>query len=334
MATTSAPLDALVYQEGDISKFPQLPHALAVTGLRHADSGLLRGQIPAGSAKEKDFIRQGHGFRPHDLMEHALKLKRTPQKHHATRTLSAFGAESQEAARRLRQEIDHVIRVQDIRARAGASNSAGEGEEIPDGPTPHPRMVSEAEGVRGNMSGAGTFARMLAQRPDAPLMSSPEPAHHFYHGGSKAQKRRAARQAKNRQIIAETQLEQRKEQLVAQNLEVLRAMADEADARRSEEADGSDGMGGYVGNGRYAEGNGRMEDTGDLSPSPSPAPRSAAPVARPSIMSSTRSAMTASLGAKPLSEVLSPAQMAVAGGALVAVVGILVVALRRKRTRR
>jgi hypothetical protein len=261
-ANSRAPLDQLIYGEGDLSKVPVVPHALAVRRLLHADSRILHGRVPA-TATEKDFIRNGESLRPRDLLEEALKVKPLRQ---TPRVTTNFGNESSLAADALEAEV-RAVRMQmtrqgvhaPTRAGAGACGASASfaslgGEPSPpfpaagasgimtdedvrslaaDGPSPHPTYVMESEGLRAGMSSAGTIAKMLAQRPDAPSTASPAPAHHFMSGGSRSQRKKELRRAANREKLREANLELRKDQLVQRNLEMLQEIA--AEEERAQE---------------------------------------------------------------------------------------------------
>jgi len=249
-ANSRAPLDQLIYGEGDLSKVPVVPHALAVRRLLHADSRILHGRVPA-TATEKDFIRNGESLRPRDLLEEALRVKPLRQ---TPRVTTNFGNESSFAADALEAEV-RAVRMQMTRQGVHAPTRAGAGacgassspaagasgimtdEDVrslaADGPSPHPTYVMESEGLRAGMSSAGTIAKMLAQRPDAPSTASPAPAHHFMSGGSRSQRKKELRRAANREKLREANLELRKDQLVQRNLELLQGIA--AEEERAQE---------------------------------------------------------------------------------------------------
>jgi len=282
--TSRAPLDRLVYEEGDMSKLPVVPHALAVRRLLHADSRMLHGRVPA-NATEKDFIRNGESLRPRDLLEDALKvrpLRQTP------RVTTNFGNESSIAAEALQAEIREVQR---LASRAGAAKPCGGGCKTncdcnspaalsrgirtdrdlqllsAGGPSPHPTHVLESEGVRGGRSSAGTIAKMLAQRPDAPISASPAPAHHFMSGGSRSQLKKEMRRAANREKLREANLELRKDQLVARNLELLQGMVAEEREQASTEEAFIAAVAGERGDRRAESGH---DDPAALAPQPAP----------------------------------------------------------------
>lgn len=253
--STSAPLDRLVYETGDLSKLPVVPHSLAVRRLLHADSNLLRGHVP-GNVTHKDFIRKGESLRPKDVLEQTLRLKPVSVR---PRPASAFGQDTALAEEALWREVQRAKAGID-RPRAGAAAGAcgrqcgasaetlGEPEAsrreplseqdaaTPQqefvGPPPHPVLVMESEGLRSGMAATGAFARILAQRNGAPTSSSPAPAHHFMSGGSRSQLRKEQRRAINQQRIKEANLDLRKEQLVARNLDVLQGIAEEEQQAR------------------------------------------------------------------------------------------------------
>jgi hypothetical protein len=236
---SQAPLDRLVYEEGDVSKVPVTPHALAVRRVLHADSRLLHGRVPA-NATEKDFIRNSESLRPRDLVMEAIKVKPLRQ---TPRVVSGFGNESAIATDALERTVREVTRALgrsaatgESRAGAGCSMSessaaAGPPAHPAAGPPAHPSPVPESEGLRAGMSAAGSIAKLLAQRPDAPLTAAPAPEHHFRFGGSRSQLRKEQRRAENREKLREANLDLRKEQLVTRNLELLQTIA-----HREEEA--------------------------------------------------------------------------------------------------
>lgn len=238
-ASSTAPLDRLIFEEGDLSKVPVVPHALAVRRLLHADSRMLHGRIPQ-NATEKDFIRHGETLRPRDLAQEAIRVKPLRQ---TPRVVTNFGNESSLAADELERELRHV-RTQMARQQGGGRITAGgacgglkaeggqqqqaqQGSGSGYGPSQHPSTVPESEGLRAGMSSAGTIAKLLAQRPDAPLSSSPAPAHHFASGGSRAQLRKETRRAVNREKAREANLDLRKQQLVERNMDMLQRLSAE-----------------------------------------------------------------------------------------------------------
>ena len=253
-ASSTAPLDRLIFQEGDLSKVPVVPHALAVRRLLHADSRMLHGRVPQ-NATEKDFIRHGETLRPRDLAQEAIRVKPLRQ---TPRVVTNFGNESSLAADELERELRHV-RTQMARQQGGGRitaggacgpkaeeegqggsgiNSSGSGpsqHSSGSGPSQHPSTVPESEGLRAGMSSAGTIAKLLAQRPDAPLTSSPAPAHHFTSGGSRAQLRKETRRAVNREKAREANLDLRKQQLVERNMDLLQRLS--AEQQTTAEAD-------------------------------------------------------------------------------------------------
>lgn len=221
----AAPLDRLVYQDGDISKLPVVPHDLGMTRLQHADSDLLLGRVP-GNVTQKDFIRRGASLRPLSIVERALRVKPQGQRE-LRRSRNRFNHHTYDAAEQLDRQ---VRRIQQETARAGGA--AGQGEQgdareaFPESgtsPPRHPETVPESEAVRGSATAAGAsqVARSLSARSGAPLVVGPSPAHHFSAGGSSSQLRRERRRAVERQRIAEANLELRKQALVDRNLEVL-----------------------------------------------------------------------------------------------------------------
>jgi hypothetical protein len=262
--STSAPLDRLVFETGDLSKLPVVPHSLAVRRLLHADSNLLRGHVP-GNVTHKDFIRKGESLRPKDVLEQTLRLKPVSVR---PRPASAFGQDTALAEEALWREVQRAKAGID-RPRAGAaagacgrqcgaspgpfaepdqelaaereregvtgtasSSFATLGAPTPVGPPPHPVLVMESEGLRSGMAATGAFARILAQRNGAPTSSSPAPAHHFMSGGSRSQLRKEQRRAINQQRIKEANLDLRKEELVVRNLDLLQGIAEEEQQAR------------------------------------------------------------------------------------------------------
>jgi hypothetical protein len=233
---TAAPLDERIYQEGDLSKAAALPHDLGLTRLQHADSALLLGRVP-GNATQKDFIRRGQTLRPLSLVDMAQRV-RTQAKREAKMRRNRFNYHSYDAALELDREIARLKAEEQQQAeqerheqmaasRAGGRGggaSAPEPAEIPH----HPQTIPESEAVRGSAAASvSAISRMLAARAGAPLVSGPEPAHHFYAGGSSSQLRKERRRQIERQRLAEANLELRKQQLVDRNLEVLADMGEQ-----------------------------------------------------------------------------------------------------------
>jgi hypothetical protein len=239
-AATTAPLERLIYQEGDMSQVPVVPHALAVRRLLHADSNLLRGRVPA-NATEKDFIRRRESLRPKDILEQTLRVKPVSTR---PRPASAFGETTALAEDALRRELDAVgkqLARQQQRAgaaaascRGAASSGIGSPAQDPLAPPAHPSVVLESEGVRAGMTAASSIAQLLAQRPGAPTTSSPAPAHHFMSGGSRAQLRKEQRRAINQEKLREVNLDLRKEQLVTRNLGMLQALGEQQQQARQQ----------------------------------------------------------------------------------------------------
>jgi hypothetical protein len=225
---TTAPLDRLVYETGDLSKVPVVPHSLSVRRLLHADSNLLRGRVP-GNVTEKDFIRRGESLRPRDVLEQTLRVKPVSVR---PRPASSFGQGTALAEESLWREVQRVKSAVS-HPRAGAAcggqgaqwTGPGDDAEHPFAPPEHPSVVLESEGVRAGVAPTGALARMLAQRPGAPSAASPAPAHHFMAGGSRSQLRKEQRRAINQERLREANLDLRKDQLVARNLEVLQDIA-------------------------------------------------------------------------------------------------------------
>jgi hypothetical protein len=245
-APSSAPLDRLVYETGDLSKLPVVPHSLSVRRLLHADSNLLRGRVP-GNVTQKDFIRRGESLRPRDVLEQTLRVKPVSTR---PRPASSFGQGTALAEESLWREVQRV-KAAVIHPRAGAARAgagacgaalaadadAAAADAEPAGPPEHPSVVLESEGVRAGMAPTGALARMLAQRPGAPTTASPAPAHHFMSGGTRAQLRKEQRRAINQEKLREANLDLRKDQLVARNLEVLEQIAaQQQDSRDRAEA--------------------------------------------------------------------------------------------------
>lgn len=235
------------YQEGDIASFPVTPHADGVTALRHADSALRLGEMPE-NANQKDFIRHGHSLHidpERELRAHVSRRgKGAPPRTFGT----AFSEHSHEAARKLRAEIRRgVASGAIVRAGGAAEAEAGEaaaGEAEADsaspfslvtGPRAHAEVVLESEAIRGNLSGATELSRILANRAGAPTSAAPAPEHHFYFGGSRAQKRRAARRAENMAKAREANLAMRKEELLRGNVEELERLAQDFEEQRAAE---------------------------------------------------------------------------------------------------
>lgn len=239
----AAPLDRLVYQDGDISKLPVVPHDLGMTRLQHADSSLLHGHIP-GNVTQKDFIRRGGSLRPLSLVEKAQRVRNRAAADGYARTFRApFGDRAYDAAEQLHREIRKIQqRERTGGARAGGAAGAADERQERDpeggsgetGPPPHPQTVPESEAVRGGASSSGSslLARSLATRAGAPLLRGPAPAHHFAAGGSSSQIRRERRRAVQRQRALEANLDERKQRLVDRNLEVLQDMADQEAVNR------------------------------------------------------------------------------------------------------
>jgi hypothetical protein len=234
------------YQEGDIASFPVTPHADGVTALRHADSALRLGEMPE-NANQKDFIRRGHSLHVDPERELRAHVSRRG-KGAPTRTFgTAFSEHSHEAARKLRAEIRRgvasgaIVRAggagvaAEAEAEAGAEAEAASPFSLVTGPRAHAEVVLESEAIRGNLSGATELSRMLANRAGAPTSAAPAPEHHFYFGGSRAQKRRAARRAENMAKAREANLAMRKEELLRGNVEELERLAQDFEEQRAAE---------------------------------------------------------------------------------------------------
>lgn len=235
---TAAPLDERIYQEGDLSKAAALPHDLGLTRLQHADSSLLLGRVP-GNVTQKDFIRRGETLRPLSIVDMAQRV-RSQAKREAKLRRNRFNFHTYNATLELDREIARLKldASRQSAKRVGASSSSEPREDEAQVPE-HPQTIPESEAVRGsaNTSAASNISRMLAARAGAPLVSGPEPAHHFYAGGSSSQLRKERRRQIERQRLAEANLELRKQQLVDRNLEVLADMGEQeaANAQLAEE---------------------------------------------------------------------------------------------------
>jgi hypothetical protein len=254
---TAAPLDETIYLEGDISKAPALPHDLGLTRLQHADSSLLLGRVP-GNVTQKDFIRRGQTLRPMNVVEMAQRV-RSHDRREAKLQRNRFNAHTYDATMQLEREIQRLkneeARQADwerqlaendaaiergyfgnpgTRSGAAATGAAGEDREAREANIPrHPETIPESEAVRGNVAAStSAVARRLARRAGAPLIVGPEPAHHFYAGGSSSQLRKERRRQVERQRLREANLELRKQQLVDRNLEVLEDIGQQEDVNR------------------------------------------------------------------------------------------------------
>jgi hypothetical protein len=180
---TAAPLDERIYQEGDLSKAATLPHDLGLTRLQHADSSLLLGRVP-GNVTQKDFIRRGETLRPLSIVDMAQRV-RSQAKRETKLRRNRFNFHTYNATLELDREIARLkldaSRQSPKRVGASYSSEARDPEDEAQVPE-HPQTIPESEAVRGsaNTSAASSISRMLAARAGAPLVSGPEPAHHFY----------------------------------------------------------------------------------------------------------------------------------------------------------
>lgn len=244
---SAAPLDETVYQEGDISKLPALPHDLGLTRLQHADSSLLLGRVP-GNVTQKDFIRRGQTLRPLNVVEMAQRV-RGQARREAKLQRNRFNAHTYNATLQIEAEIQRLrdeqarqadwesqiaeaaaMRERGYNTRSGAPSSEQAAATIPR----HPETIPESEAVRGNVAASvSAAARRLSTRAGAPLVVGPEPAHHFHAGGSSSQLRRERRRQVERERIREANLELRKQQLVDRNLEVLQDIGHQEQVNRS-----------------------------------------------------------------------------------------------------
>lgn len=240
------------HQEGDLASFPVTPHAEGLTALQHADSALRLGEMPE-NANQKDFIRKGHSLqadREQRLLVHARRGARAGP---PVRSFGPeFSAHSHEAARKLRAEIRRGVGSGAVQrpqaAQAMGEEEEEEGEEqgenaatvsgisLVTGPRRHAEVVLESEAVRGNLSGATGLSRLLALRSGAPSASAPAPEHHFYFGGSRAQKRRMARRVETLARAREANLALRKERLLEGNVEELERLSREYEEEAAHEA--------------------------------------------------------------------------------------------------
>jgi len=236
-------------QEGDLAFFPVTPHADGVTALRHADSALRLGEVPE-NVNPKDFVRRGHTLRADPETQLKVHIRKGSRAGPPVRTFGTeFSEHSHEAARKLREEIRRGVASGAIQ-RAGASCGAGEKEleagmsgsatppsalSLVTGPRPHAEVVLESEGVRGNLSGATALSRLLATRAGAPTSAAPASEHHFYFGGTRAQKRRLARRAENMAKAREANLALRKDELLQGNVAELERLSEEFEEQRRAE---------------------------------------------------------------------------------------------------
>lgn len=238
------------HQEGDLASFPVTPHAEGLRALQHADSALRLGEMPA-NANQKDFIRKGGSLHvdPERLLK--VRARRGSRGGPPVRSFgTAFSEHSHEAARKLRAEIRRGVRAGAV-LRPGEAAEAGAAEielslddlSLAGGPRRHAEVVLESEAVRGNLSGATSLSRVLALRAGAPSADQPAPDHHFYFGGSRAQKRRLARRVDNEARAREANLAARKGELLRGNVEELGRMSREYELERAAELELELGLG-------------------------------------------------------------------------------------------
>jgi len=238
------------HQEGDLASFPVTPHADGLRALQHADSPLRLGEMPE-NANHKDFIRKGNSLHIDPESQLQISTRRRGRAPPPRTFGTAFSENSHEAARQLRREIRRGVKAGAIQRpeEEGAPGSGDDGDDGDDGsgafsaspislvtgPRAHAEVVLESEGVRGNLSGATALSRLLASRAGAPTSAAPDPEHHFYFGGTRAQKRRLARRAENAARAREANLALRKEELLGDNVQELQRMAREYEEEREAE---------------------------------------------------------------------------------------------------
>ncbi len=208
----------MVYESGDISRPPVIPHISQARRIPQlADSPLRRGLIP-GNVSQKKYIAAQPNFQPVS----ATIIGSTRPKLQPREFL-----DSVDPSAKLALEIEKQKKE---RERTGISQAEiikefAKFQEI--GPREHhgPGTL-ESEGVRTNLADATAIAQFLAQQPSAPTADAPSPEHHFLHGGSLKQKKKLQRKVDQRQRIVDANLMQKKQMLVDRNLAELQRITD------------------------------------------------------------------------------------------------------------
>lgn len=207
----------MVYESGDISRPPVIPHDLGRKHYQLADSPLRRGIIPA-NVSQKKYIAAQPNFQP--LSSSIMKVTRP-------KLQPRQFLDSIDPTTKLAREIQ---KQKEEREKKGISQAEiikefAKFQEI--GPREHQGPGTlESEGVRTNLASTTAIAQFLAQQPSAPTADAPSPDHHFLHGGSLKQKKKLQRKVEQRQRIVDANIMQKKQMLVDRNLAELQRITE------------------------------------------------------------------------------------------------------------
>jgi len=207
----------MVYESGDISRPPVIPHDLGRKHYQLADSPLRRGIIPA-NVSQKKYIGAQPNFQP--LSSSIMKVTRP-------KLQPRQFLDSIDPTTKLAREIQ---KQKEEREKKGISQAEiikefAKFQEI--GPREHQGPGTlESEGVRTNLASTTAIAQFLAQQPSAPTADAPSPDHHFLHGGSLKQKKKLQRKVEQRQRIVDANIMQKKQMLVDRNLAELQRITE------------------------------------------------------------------------------------------------------------
>lgn len=207
----------MVYESGDISRPPVIPHDLGRKHYQLADSPLRRGIIPA-NVSQKKYIGAQPNFQP--LSSSIMKVTRP-------KLQPRQFLDSIDPTTKLAREIQ---KQKEEREKKGISQAEiikefAKFQEI--GPREHQGPGTlESEGVRTNLASTTAIAQFLAQQPSAPTADAPSPDHHFLHGGSLKQKKKLQRKIEQRQRIVDANIMQKTQMLVDRNLAELQRITE------------------------------------------------------------------------------------------------------------